>query len=62
VLLRKKGPIYSSIIRNFERAGVWEGFFGAFAWMLFLVVATILAFRGGIDILEYYQKAAGIHH
>jgi hypothetical protein len=47
--------------KRFRWAGIVEGILGAFCWTLLLLVLTIVAFRGGIDILEYYKTAAGLH-
>src|SRR5262249_28547215 len=47
--------------RKFRLFGVTEAVLGAFIWTVILIVVSILAARAGIDILEYYKKAAGIH-
>jgi len=39
---------------------VLEGILGAAGWTIFLVIATILAQRARIDILEIYKRAAGV--
>ena len=46
--------------RRFRWKGVLEGILGAAGWTIFLVVATILAQRARIDILEIYKRAAGV--
>lgn len=47
--------------RKFRWNGICEAFWGAFFWSAFLIAGTIFAQRGGIDILEIYKRAAGIH-
>jgi hypothetical protein len=46
--------------RKFRCAGIVEAILGAFLWTLLLIVLTVLAARAGIDILEYYKRAAGL--
>jgi hypothetical protein len=46
---------------KFRWRGVWEAVLGACVWTVLLIVVSVIAARGGIDILEIYQKAAGIH-
>jgi hypothetical protein len=48
--------------RKFRYAGIAEAILGAFLWTLLLIVLTIVATRTGIDILEYYKRAAGLPH
>jgi hypothetical protein len=38
---------------------VLEAIMGAFAWTVILIVFAIVLAWGGIDILEYYRRAAG---
>ena len=45
--------------RKFRWFGVLEAAFGAAAWTGLLIVATIAAHRGGIDILDVYRRAYG---
>ena len=45
--------------RRFRFAGVLEAIMGAFAWTVILFVFAIVLAWGGIDILEYYRRAAG---
>jgi hypothetical protein len=45
--------------RKFRWFGVLEAAFGAAAWTGLLIVATIAAHRGGIDILDAYRRAYG---
>jgi hypothetical protein len=45
--------------RKFRCVGVLEAVIGAVAWTVILIGATIVAHRGGIDLLEYYRRAAG---
>jgi hypothetical protein len=47
--------------RKFRWLGIVEGVLGAFFWTLLLIVITIVAERAGIDLLEYYKRAAGLH-
>jgi hypothetical protein len=46
--------------KKFRWFGILEGFGAAFFWTVFLIVSTILAFWGGIDILDKYERIAGI--
>ena len=46
--------------RRFRPLGILEGISAAFLWTLLLIVITVLAARAGIDILEYYKRAAGL--
>lgn len=39
--------------------GATEAVVGAFAWTVILIVASVIAQRLGIDLLEAYKKAAG---
>lgn len=47
--------------RKFRLFGILEAILGAFLWTLLLIVLTVWAARGGIDILEFYKRAAGLH-
>jgi hypothetical protein len=46
--------------------GFWrrvsEGVTAAFIWSILLIVFSIIIQRIGIDLIEVYQKAAGLHH
>jgi hypothetical protein len=46
--------------RGFRGWGVVEATLGAFVWAVLLIVLSIVAVRSGIDLLEAYQKAAGM--
>jgi len=48
----------------FRKWGIVEALFGAFFWTLLLIVISIVLARGGIDIFDYYERAAGApyHH
>jgi hypothetical protein len=45
--------------RKFRWGGVLEAILGAAAWTFILIAVTIAARRGGIDLLDYYRRAAG---
>lgn len=47
--------------RKFRGFGILEAIAGGFLWTALLVVITILAERAGIDLLEIYKRAAGLH-
>jgi hypothetical protein len=40
--------------------GVFEAATGAFMWSVFLIVATIIFQRVGVDVLEAYERASGL--
>jgi hypothetical protein len=41
--------------------GIIGAFIGALLWSVFLIGATIIASRNGIDIVEVYQRLSGHH-
>jgi len=41
--------------------GVAEATFGAFIWSILLIAISLIAARGGIDLLDVYQRVAGHH-
>jgi hypothetical protein len=46
----------------FRWRGVVEAIVGAFVWTIILIVIPIIAGQHGVDLFEYYQRAAGLHH
>jgi len=48
--------------RGFRVRGVWEATLGAFFWTILLIVFSVMLARGGIDISDYYQRAAGVSY
>jgi hypothetical protein len=46
--------------RGFRVRGVLEATLGALVWTILLIAFSIILARGGIDIFDYYQRAAGV--